>query len=553
MVMLAGKKVKFVQLGDKPQAVNTIITRVPTYLPEDLLLSASPNLLKVTRMTKWSPTIQEVVATTTVKILWSGKSIPKKITLGFLGVFYTKPFNPPINQCFRYLRFGHVAITCKAVCQVQAVRREPHDRALPPEEGGKSGGCNKVCELSRPKAAKPAPLKEADFPPLTTRTTVQQAEKTEAEALQTSQSNISPQHQESGSNQGAHFGAAYTEATRGSYERFGTFYRSKSAIKNTKKLRESEIGSGEEGAGEAGSPVNSHCDSPSSSSSEPFSREFLFQEENCFPQRLDVEANSCKGGLGGKSNKGPCHYGSNSSCSPRSGGSGGSEGVSCSTSNPSRGSPRNGNGESPNLPINRNSSGTGQHHQVDHPSFEGAAENSSAANGHCSGGSQNNATSGQNLLHNTVEPRFSAGGAALQLLSWNACSLKSKLPALTQVALSNNLDIICIQESFMTSKPNGQPPLKIPGYATFFLPKILGRTRGLITFVKSSIPSEKVYFISDVGKATEVLAIKIYLDWRPFLLFNIHRRRAQHKFFLSPFLQHQFKSILLGGCSCPPP
>ena len=98
----------------------------------------------------------------------------------------------------------------------------------------------------------------------------------------------------------------------------------------------------------------------------------------------------------------------------------------------------------------------------------------------------------------------------------------------------------------MTAKPNGQPPFKIPGYATFFLPKILGRTRGLITFVKNSVPSEKFDFNSDVGKATEVLAVKIYLDSGPFLLFNIHRRRAQHKFFLQPFLQHPFKSVLLG-------
>ena len=81
----------------------------------------------------------------------------------------------------------------------------------------------------------------------------------------------------------------------------------------------------------------------------------------------------------------------------------------------------------------------------------------------------------------------------------------------------------------MSTKPNGQPPLKIPGYTTFFLPKILGRTRGLITFVKNSIPSEKFDFVSDVGKATEVLAVKIYLDSGPFLLFNVHRRRAQHK------------------------
>ena len=199
MNMLAGKKVKFIQLGDKPKAVNAILIRVPTYLPEDLLLSASPNLLSVTRMTKWSPAKQEVVATTTVKILWSGKSIPKKVTLGFLGDYYTKPFNPPPNQCYRCLRFGHVAIACK----VQAMRREPRYRTLPSKEGSESGGGDKMCKLSgrsscfqhevpqaegggkdhrvgpvalpRPKTAKPAPPKAAEFPPLIKKTPAQQA------------------------------------------------------------------------------------------------------------------------------------------------------------------------------------------------------------------------------------------------------------------------------------------------------------------------------------------------------------------------------------------
>ena len=204
MDMLAGKKIKFFQLGDKPKAVNAILIRVPTYLPEDLLLSASPNLLSVTRMTKWSPAKQEVVATTTVKVLWSGKSIPKKVTLGFLGDYYTKPFNPPPNQCFRCLRFGHVAIACKAesarcrLCGESHATERCHQKKVANQEvvikcancrgphPASSMRCPKRKEVARiiavgpvallrPKTAKPAPPKAAEFPPLIKKTPAQQA------------------------------------------------------------------------------------------------------------------------------------------------------------------------------------------------------------------------------------------------------------------------------------------------------------------------------------------------------------------------------------------
>ena len=140
------------------------------------------------------------------KILWSGKSISKKNTLGFLGVFYTKPFNPPLNQCFRCLRFGHVAIACKAesaMCRLCGESHETercHQKKVANQEvtvkcancrgphPASSMRCPKRKEvartiavgpvaLPRPKAVKHAPLKAADFPHLAKRTPVQQVEK----------------------------------------------------------------------------------------------------------------------------------------------------------------------------------------------------------------------------------------------------------------------------------------------------------------------------------------------------------------------------------------
>ena len=432
------------------------------------------------------------------------------------------------------------------ICQVQALRREPRDRALSSKEGGKSGGCDKVRKLSGPSSCfqhevplaerggedncgRPGGAPEAQdrqaCPSESGRVPTPKQKDTsptdispagakgcQTKEPQTNKSTKSPQYQGSSSSQEACFSPTQLITTRDYFERSRTFLQFESFQEECQEEREGEDGEREDGTGEVGSRVSSHCDySPSSSpSSEPSFSEFFLEEENGFPQRIIAEESSYQGDLCERSSKSPCKIGQGSSSCPRSEGSGGPERVSLSSSHPPGGSPRSfthrgdGDGERRDLSTNRDSSGSSQHYSSNHSGPERAAKDCSKTHGHGTRGPQSDASGGQDLHNNSTQSRLGTGGAPLRFLSWNACSLKLKFPALTQVALSDNLDIICIQESFMSTKPNGQPPLKIPGYATFFLPKILGRTRGLITFVKNSIPSEKFDFVSDVGKATEV-------------------------------------------------
>ena len=101
-------------MGARPSVTFVMLYKVPTYVPEELIMSASTNIIKATRMTRWSTDQPELLPTTTIKVLWSGKTARKSIPIGYLGSFPTKPYNQQPNQCYRCMRFGHIATTCSA-------------------------------------------------------------------------------------------------------------------------------------------------------------------------------------------------------------------------------------------------------------------------------------------------------------------------------------------------------------------------------------------------------------------------------------------------------
>ena len=125
-----------------------ILTRVPTYLPKDLLLSVSPNLLNVTRMTKTGGCGDHYSQKSLV-----GEIHPQKGHLRVSRGLLHKTIQPSPQSVFPLPAFRPRGVRLQGrVCQVQALLREPRDRTLSPKEGGKSGGCNKVRKLSGPSS-----------------------------------------------------------------------------------------------------------------------------------------------------------------------------------------------------------------------------------------------------------------------------------------------------------------------------------------------------------------------------------------------------------------
>ena len=80
----------------------------------------------------------------------------------------------------------------------------------------------------------------------------------------------------------------------------------------------------------------------------------------------------------------------------------------------------------------------------------------------------------------------------IRIMHWNAQGLNvhHKQSALIDAILSDNLDIIMIQDSRLKSKDDVLPPIKVPECHTYFKP-LSATCHGLLTIVNNRLPSAK--------------------------------------------------------------
>ena len=80
----------------------------------------------------------------------------------------------------------------------------------------------------------------------------------------------------------------------------------------------------------------------------------------------------------------------------------------------------------------------------------------------------------------------------IRIMHWNAQGLNvhDKQSALIDAILSDNLDIIMIQDSRLKSKDDVLPPIKVPECHTYFKP-LSATCHGLLTIVNNRLPSAK--------------------------------------------------------------
>ena len=128
----------FFQLAPKTKRLEAILDRVPTAIDMELLASTNSKILKATRLesSRGGRGRQE---TTSVKILWEGATLPKYLTIGILGRFPTRRYVPDPRQCYRCLRFGHIARACVAVAALRPLRRAPREQGEAAGEGDYAG------------------------------------------------------------------------------------------------------------------------------------------------------------------------------------------------------------------------------------------------------------------------------------------------------------------------------------------------------------------------------------------------------------------------------
>ena len=103
----------FFQLAPKKKRLEAILDRVLTAIDMDLLASTNSRIIKATRLES-TPGGRGHQETTSVKKLREGAALPKYRSIRILGRFPTRRFVPDRRQCYRCLRFGHIARACVA-------------------------------------------------------------------------------------------------------------------------------------------------------------------------------------------------------------------------------------------------------------------------------------------------------------------------------------------------------------------------------------------------------------------------------------------------------
>ena len=97
-------------------------------------------------------------------------------------------------------------------------------------------------------------------------------------------------------------------------------------------------------------------------------------------------------------------------------------------------------------------------------------------------------------------------------MHWNAQGLNnnSKQSALIAALQLDHIDIAMIQDSRISAKSDGTPPIRVPNCHTYFIPAT-GECHGLITIVKNTLPS-KISLTVATTEGTEVLTVKVWID-----------------------------------------
>ena len=107
----------------------------------------------------------------------------------------------------------------------------------------------------------------------------------------------------------------------------------------------------------------------------------------------------------------------------------------------------------------------------------------------------------------------------LKILQWNVNSFARKQAMLTATVKAEDFDIILLQETLQKEQHNP----KLSGYTTYKLSSN-EHTRGLLTFIKNSIPSAAIQNPIHCGENVEVLAVTVQLLHNSLCIYNIYKQ-----------------------------
>ncbi len=118
----------------------------------------------------------------------------------------------------------------------------------------------------------------------------------------------------------------------------------------------------------------------------------------------------------------------------------------------------------------------------------------------------------------------------VKVLHWNAQGLRSKFNALLHHANTSSLDVIMIQETFLTRDR------KLPGYCTFYKHGPNGYSGGLLTAVRDGIPV-RVIQSPEIGAGHDILTVALQTARGPVIFHNVYVREP-HEIDFKALVEH---------------
>ena len=110
----------------------------------------------------------------------------------------------------------------------------------------------------------------------------------------------------------------------------------------------------------------------------------------------------------------------------------------------------------------------------------------------------------------------------IKVVHWNAQGANIKLGLLAATIRKKKIDVMMVQDTRLSERGDGRPPLKMKGFHVFHKPRSED-CHGLLTIIRSSIPAKEQVDVQRPGTLTEVLTVKIWLKDEKLLLHNLYR------------------------------
>ena len=124
-------------------------------------------------------------------------------------------------------------------------------------------------------------------------------------------------------------------------------------------------------------------------------------------------------------------------------------------------------------------------------------------------------------MHYLRTERILCNCSIVRIVHWNAQGANTKLGRIKSTIVIEKINIMLIQDTRLENRSDGRPPIRIPGYHTFYKAKSVN-CHGMLTILRSNLAADEID-TERPGEHSEILTVKIWINKDSLLIHNIYR------------------------------